>query len=82
MAAPNKEPTTQKDTISMRRDGTKEMNVSMGRFILISRPCKVNIIFLKNNINGLQKISQMSKDFRVYRLCKIIDPSKDLRFTR
>jgi hypothetical protein len=31
MATSNKEPTTQKDTISMRRDGTKEMNVSMGR---------------------------------------------------
>jgi hypothetical protein len=55
MATSNEEPTTQKETISMRRDGTKEMNVSMGRFIIISWPCNVNIIFLKNNINGLQK---------------------------
>jgi hypothetical protein len=54
MATSNKEPTTtQKDTISMRRDGTKEMNVWMGGFILISRPCKVNIVFLNNNIYGL-----------------------------
>jgi hypothetical protein len=60
----------------MRRDGTKETNVSMGRFILISWPCKVNIIFLNNNIYGLQKISKMGKGFRVYRLCKIINPSK------
>jgi hypothetical protein len=55
MATSNKEPTTQKDPISMRRDGTQEMNVSMGRFILISRSCKVNIIFLNNNMYGLQK---------------------------